>query len=153
MKRIHLDANVVLRFLRNDDPLQSLQAAALFQQAQASEDIELIVSAITVMEVFYVLNRAYGLPRAEVARILAEFLHTGVATCVEDEIVLDALARITGQKISFGDAYLAASTAMDNAEAASFDQGMRSFSDARLYRWQGGEINAPTPPGTEDHRR
>ena len=136
MKRIYLDANVILRFLRNDDPLQSPQAAALFQQAQASEDIVLIVSAITVLEVFYVLSRAYGLPRAEAARLLAEFLHTGVATCPEDEIVLDALARITGQKTSFGDAYLAAATVADNAEAASFDQGMKSFPDVRHYPWQ-----------------
>ena len=136
MKRIHIDANVILRFLRNDDPVQSPQAAALFQQAQASEEIELVVSAITVMEVFYVLSRAYGLPRAEAAGLLAEFLHTGVATCTEDEIVLDALGRITGQKVSFGDAYLAASTVTDNAEAASFDQGMRSFNDVRIYPWK-----------------
>lgn len=136
MKRIHLDANVILRFLRNDDPLQSPQAAALFQQAQASEDIELIISAITVMEVFYVLSRAYGLPRAETARLLVEFLHTGVATCPEDEIILDALARITGQKTSFGDAYLAAATVANNAEAASFAQGMKGFPDVRLYPWQ-----------------
>lgn len=52
--------------------MQSRQAAALFQRAQAGEEVELIVSPVTLMEVFYVLTRAYDLPRAETSAVLTE---------------------------------------------------------------------------------
>jgi len=52
MSRVHVDANVILRFLRNDDPQQSPRAASLFQHAQSSDDIEMVVSVVTLMEVF-----------------------------------------------------------------------------------------------------
>src|SRR5690606_10737316 len=115
------------------DPVQSAQAAALFQQAQTSDEIELVVSVVTWMEVFYVLTRAYDLPRAQAAGLLTELLHTGAVTCPESEAVQATLSRITGQKISFGDAYLAASAAAENAEVATFDQGIASFTGVRLY--------------------
>ena len=56
--RFHLDANVVLRFLRNDDPLQSPAAARLFESAKAKK-LRLAISAVTVAETFYVLARVY----------------------------------------------------------------------------------------------
>jgi predicted nucleic acid-binding protein len=133
MSRVHVDANVILRFLRNDDPQQSPRAASLFQHAQSSDDIEMVVSVVTLMEVFYVLTRAYELPRAEASAVLTELLHTGVITCPDANTVLAALARITNQRTSFGDAYLAASAAAENEEVATFDQGVASFKDIRLY--------------------
>jgi predicted nucleic acid-binding protein len=133
MSRVHVDANVILRFLRNDDRQQSPRAAALFQKAQAGDDIELLVSVVTLMEVFYVLTRAYDLPRAEASAVLTELMQTGVITCPDAEIVLAALARITGQKISFGDTYLAASAEAANEEVATFDQGVASFESLRLH--------------------
>jgi predicted nucleic acid-binding protein len=133
MSRVHVDANVILRFLRNDDRQQSPRAAALFQKAQAGDDIELLVSVVTLMEVFYVLTRAYELPRAEASAVLTELLHTGVITCPDADPVLTALARITNQKTSFGDAYLAASAAAENEEVATFDQGVASFEGIRIH--------------------
>jgi predicted nucleic-acid-binding protein len=122
-----------LRFLRNDDPQQSPRAASLFQHAQSSDDIELVVSAVTLMEVFYVLTRAYELLRSDAAAVLSELLRTGVIMCPDADTVLAALARITNQKTSFDDGYLAASAAPENQEVATFDQGVASFKDIRLY--------------------
>jgi predicted nucleic acid-binding protein len=133
VKRVHLDANVILRFLRNDDRKQSPQAAALFQREQGSDEIELIVSAVTLMEVFYVLTRAYDLPRAEAAAVLTDLLLTGSVTCPQGEIVLDALSRITGQKVSFGDAHLAACAVADGGEVASFDRGVGGLAGVVVY--------------------
>jgi predicted nucleic acid-binding protein len=138
-RRVHLDANVILRFLRNDDPRQSPQAAELFRRAQTGR-LELIVSAVTVMEVFYVLHRSYGLPRDETARILRALLTSDAVGCDDREVVLDALRRVTANKISFGDACVAAAAVRVGAEIATFDQGMASFQDARFYPLD--------PPGT-----
>lgn len=133
MKRVHVDANVVLRFLRNDDPVQSPQAATLLRRGQTDDELELVISAVTLIEVFHVLTRAYDLPRAKAAGLLAELLQTGALTCPDGATVEDTLRRITGQKISFGDAYLAATAAAEHLAVASFDHGMAAFPDIRPY--------------------
>lgn len=131
-RRLHLDANILLRFLRNDDPQQSPTAAELFKRAQANE-LRLIVSPVIVLEVFYVLAKVYAMPRAEAARVLETLLSSGFVLCDDDGIALDALSRITSNKISFGDAYLAATAARAKEELVSFDKGMAAFKDARVF--------------------
>ncbi len=135
-RTVHVDANVILRFLRNDDSKHSPQAARLFQQAQGDESLNLIVSAVTIMEVFYVLIRPYKMPRKSAARLLHDLLGTGVLECPERSLVLDALSRITSQKDLFGDAYLAALATRDGeATVASFDKGLAQFGDIKLHKW------------------
>lgn len=132
-RRVNLDANVILRFLRNDDVRQSPRAAALFQLAQADDELELLVSPVTLLEVFYVLVRAYGLPRTEVAGLLGSLLGSGTVLCEDGGITLSALKLITSNQISFGDAYLAATALQAGEEIASFDQGMSAFKAVRHY--------------------
>jgi len=131
-RRLHLDANVILRFLRNDVPQQSQTAAELFKHAQTKE-LRLIVSPVIVLEVFYVLAKVYAMPRPSAANILQTLLTSGFVTCDDGGVTLDALGRITGNKISFGDAYLAAAAARAKEELVSFDKGMAAFKDARLF--------------------
>lgn len=131
-RRVHLDANVILRFLRNDDPQQAPVAAELFKLAQAKE-VELVASPVTLLEVFYVLAKTYGQPRAAVAKILHTLVSSGLVVCEDGGIALDALQRITANKISFGDAYLAATAVRAKEELASFDKGVAAFKDAKVY--------------------
>ena len=131
-QRIHVDANVILRFLRNDDPEQSPIAAALFDRAQSGQ-VKLLVSAVTVAEVFYVLASVYNLPRPETASILHTLLSSDLLACNDLEIVLDALKQITANKDSFGDAYLMATAGKTQDELASFDKGITSRKNIRVY--------------------
>lgn len=131
-RRVHLDANIILRFLRNDDPQQSQTSAELFQRAQKNE-LHLIVSAVTVLEVFYVLAKTYSMPRPDVARILDTLLASGLVLCEDGGITQDALHRITDNKTSFGDAYLVATAVHAREELVSFDKGVAAFKDARLF--------------------
>ncbi len=130
--RVHVDANVILRFLRNDDPKQSPLAAELFKRAQSGSP-KLLVSAVTLLEVFYVLATSYGIPRVGAARMVAGLLNTGAIVCEDDGIAMDALTSIDSNKISFGDAYLAASARHGGEPVASFDKGMARFSDVTLF--------------------
>src|ERR1700733_2904358 len=120
-RRVHLDANVILRFLRNDDPQQSPTAAGLFMRAQAGE-LRLIVSPVIVFEVFYVLVKSYAMPRPDARNVLDALLASGLVLCEDGGITADALKRITNNKISFGDAYLVATAARRKEELVSFDQ-------------------------------
>jgi predicted nucleic acid-binding protein len=131
-RRVHLDANVILRFLRNDDPHQAPIASELFKRGQAKQ-VELIASPVTLLEVFYVLASTYGQPRVAVAKILHTLVSSGLVVCEDGGIALDALQRITANKISFGDAYLAATAVRAKEEIASFDKGVAAFRDARVY--------------------
>lgn len=75
--RFHLDANVVLRFLRNDDLLQSPAAARLFEKAK-SKKLSLAISAVTVAETFYVLARVYKHTKPDAASKLRPLIQSEV---------------------------------------------------------------------------
>jgi len=130
--RVHVDANVILRFLRNDDEEQSPRAAALLQMTQ-SGSLLLLVSPVTLMEVFYVLSRAYRMERKEAARLLATLLSSAALVCDDGGVTIDALARITSNQVSFGDSFLAATAARANEPIATFDQGLASFTDVQFF--------------------
>ena len=124
----HLDANVVLRFLRNDDPRQSPAAAKLFAQAKSGR-VSLAISAVTVAEVFYVLARVYKLSRAEAAAKLMPLLQSNVLEVEHRRRILDALQRVGRANIDFGDGYLAATAVEQGAKVASFDEDLQAFPD------------------------
>ena len=123
MQRVHVDANIILRFLRNDDPKQSPLAAQLFQQAQAGAFL-LLVSQVILMEVVYVLSRTYGIERPRVAQLLRALLASGSVDCEDGGVAMDALAHITSNQISFGDAILAAQSIRADESVATFDRGL-----------------------------
>ena len=126
--RYHLDANVVLRFLRNDDPGQSPAARRFFAAAQAGK-ARLAISAVTVAELFYVLARVYRHPRAEAAQLLIPLLQSNTIEVEDQARVLDALRRAAQANVDFGDAYLAATAAEQGDRVASFDRDLSAFPD------------------------
>ena len=132
MKRYHLDANVVLRFLRDDDPQQSPAAKRLVEAGKAGQAL-LALSPVTVAEVFYAFRTAYKMPRPKAAKLLGTLLRSSAFELEHEARVLDALDRVEQFNVDFGDGYLAA-TAVETAEAvASFDQDFKKFSDLSLH--------------------
>jgi predicted nucleic acid-binding protein len=126
--RYHLDANVVLRFLRNDDPKQSPAAARLFESAKTGK-VRLAISAVTVAEAFYVLSRVYKHKKADAATKLLPLIQSDVLEVDRRSRVPDALQRVTKANVDFGDGYLA-STAFEHRDGiASFDEDLQSFTD------------------------
>jgi predicted nucleic acid-binding protein len=133
MKRLHLDANVVLRFLRDDDAKQSPAARRLIGEASEAK-VALVLSAVTVTEIFYALRAAYKLPRAEVVALLDALVRSGVFEVEHELRLLDALGRVRTANVDFGDAWLAA-TAKEAGEAvASFDEDFAKFADVEWHR-------------------
>lgn len=62
---IALDTNVVVRFLTQDDATQSAQATDLF--ATLTEDAPAYLPREVMIELVWVLERAYHLPRTDIA--------------------------------------------------------------------------------------
>jgi len=136
-RRIHLDANVILLFLRNDDAKQSPAAAKLFEKA-AGGKATLFVSAVTINEVFFAFTSFYKLSQSDVARKIIPFIRTGIAEFEHEDSLLDALQRVVGENVDFGDAYLAAFAARHKDQVASFDRDLKRFKDIELYDFEDG---------------
>jgi predicted nucleic acid-binding protein len=131
-RRIHLDANVILRFLRNDDPKQSPAAAKLFQKAARGIET-LFISTVTISEVFYAFISSYKLSRCDAARKILPFVRAGVLDFEQEDCVIAALQGVISENVDFGDAYLAATASHGNGLVASFDRDLRKFKDIQLY--------------------
>ena len=127
-----LDANVLLRFLRNDHKDHSPRAARFIQEANNGKVI-LHVSAVTIAEVFYALKAAYQVDRRSAAQILAAVLNTPAFHLAERPRVLDALTRVQLANVDFGDAYLAATAAAAGTPVASFDRDFDRFTDIKRH--------------------
>ncbi len=131
-RRIHLDANVIVRFLRNDDPKHSPAAARLIQKA-SDGTVELFVSAVTMNEVFFAFTTSYKLSHPDAARQLVPFVRAGVIEFEHEDCLVDALQRVIAENVDFGDAYLAATASQAKDMVASFDRDMRYFKDLQIY--------------------
>jgi len=68
-----LDTNVLVRFLVQDDRDQSARARALVKRAASGRE-RLFASDVVLCELCWVLDRAYGLGRREIAATLRALL-------------------------------------------------------------------------------
>ena len=132
MKELLLDANVLVRFLVQDDSRQSPAATALFEKAERRE-VLLHLDALVVAETVYVLIGRYRRSRIEVANVLLSLIqNTGLATN-EMDIVADALQRFAAFNVDFSDAWLAARSARLRHPVASFDRDLDKFKDIKRF--------------------
>lgn len=111
---IGLDTNVLVRYLTQDDPVQSVQVDAVIEQLSAEQPG--VISHIVLCELVWVLSRAYQYSREQVA----EVIHA-VLTCQEFQI-----ERVDLAELAFLD----------------YQQGNADFSDyllARRHQQMGAE--------------
>ena len=136
MKRHILDANLLVRFLKNDHPEMSSAATDLFQQS-ASGKIELHLDPTIVAETALVLTSFYKQHRAEVADALRDLI-TGCRLKVPSEpVMLDALERFKSHPVDFPDAWVAAIAAHAVVAIASFDRDFDRFKDVKRFQPSG----------------
>jgi predicted nucleic-acid-binding protein len=68
-----VDTNVLVRFLVRDDELQAKQIYTIFKQAEADKE-EFWVPLLVVLEMLWVLESAYEIPRQQILDSLNELL-------------------------------------------------------------------------------
>ena len=87
---IGLDTNVIVRYLTQDDPIQSKKAnARIAKWIQDGE--ELWICQVTVCEVFWVLEHAYKLSKKELISVLTSLLQTRQLEIEEEDVIWAAL--------------------------------------------------------------
>ena len=127
---IGLDTNVVVRYLVQDDPEQSATASAVIDALTEREPG--FLSLVTVVELHWVLRRAYSLP-APHCRDLLERLLDARELRVERPSIIRAALTNSRQGADFADAVIAElGRAAGCHHTVTFDHGASALDDMRL---------------------
>lgn len=131
---IGIDTNVIVRFLAQDDDVQSPIATRFM--SRLSKERPGFVSSVVLAEVTWVLSRAYKAPRDEVAAAVEGLLRSAELVTENADAAYRALARYQASKsVQFADVLIAQIAMLAGAdEVVTFDRRAASELDARLLR-------------------
>ena len=120
---IGLDTNVIVRFLTQDDERQSAAAGALI--GALTEDEPGFVSSVVLAEIAWVLDRAYGASRNEIAEAVEGLLRSREVVVENAPAAFRALAAFQrGRRVQFADALIAETATLAGASrVVTFDVG------------------------------
>lgn len=130
MRRLHLDTNVLVQALFDDNGNQSERARRLMRESEAG-GVRLGVSSLVVSEVLFIVERHFGVDRRRAALALRDFLSHRAVACAEADILRDALDRHAATNLDFVDCYLAALSVETGGAVCSFDRDYRKFRDVK----------------------
>jgi predicted nucleic-acid-binding protein len=104
---IGLDTNILVRYLAQDDPVQSPKATELIER-QLTEENPGFVSVVAMVETVWVLDRAYGLADHAIAAAIERALRADVLVVESEQEVFAAMIVLKEGHGSFADALIGA---------------------------------------------
>jgi predicted nucleic-acid-binding protein len=103
---ISLDTNILVRYITQDDPVQSLKATEIVER-QLTDTNHGFVSVVALAEVVWVLDRAYGFTSLEIATAVERMLQIDVLIIENEQEVFAAMVLLKRCHGSFADALIA----------------------------------------------
>lgn len=117
-----LDTNVLIRYLTQDDPVQSPQATEIVERRLTPENPGFI-SLVTMAETAWVLDSVYGLPDGEVADAVERMLQADTLVVQNEQQVFAAMVALKMGWGAFADALIGALGAWAGCESTlTFDK-------------------------------
>jgi predicted nucleic-acid-binding protein len=104
---IGLDTNILVRYLAQDDLIQSPKAREIIEQ-RLTEETPGFVSIVAMVETVWVLERAYGLAPHEIVGAVERMLQTDVLVVENEQEVFTAMIALKDGQGSFADAVIGA---------------------------------------------
>ena len=104
---IGVDTNVLVRYLTQDDPVQSPRARHIIEQ-RLTVDRPGFISLVTIAETVWVLGRSYAMSPAAIAAIVQDLLRSTTLIVQNEREVFTALFTFESGAASFSDALIAA---------------------------------------------
>jgi len=98
-----LDTNVLVRYLTQDDPIQSKKAGEIIER-RLTESQPGFVSLVTMVETVWVLSRVYDLSNHEIARAIEAMLQADTLVIQNEQEVFTAAAALRAGHGSFANA-------------------------------------------------
>lgn len=129
---IGLDTNILVRYLAQDDPIQSAKATEIIER-RLTEENPGFVSAVAMVETVWVLERAYRLGSDEIAAAIERTLQIDVLVVENEQEVFTAMIGLKQGKGAFADAMILALGARAGCSyTLTFDQKASRLSGFRL---------------------
>lgn len=129
---IGLDTNVLVRYLMQDDAAQARLASTAIESA-AGRGERLRLTAITLVELVWVLESAYDQPRADVARALEQIVRTADFELEHVDHVRRAIERYRSTSADFADALIGLINEAAGCEhTLTFDRSLKRMSQFRV---------------------
>jgi predicted nucleic-acid-binding protein len=104
---IGLDTNILVRYLAQDDPVQSPLATDIVE-FRLTEENPGFISIVAMVETVWVLDRAYGLADDEIAAALERILQADTLVVENEQEVFTATIALKEGGGSFADALIGA---------------------------------------------
>ena len=119
---IGFDTNVIVRYLTQDDPVQSPKATELIERGLTEQDPG-FVSVVAMAETAWVLERVYGRTAEEIAAVIERMLEVEVLVVESEQEVFTAMIAVKEGRGSFADALIGALGARAGcSHTVTFDQ-------------------------------
>lgn len=119
---IGLDTNILVRYLTQDDPIQSAKASDIFERRLTPKN-KGFISVVVIVETVWVLDRAYGLTAQELSATLERLLQVEVLMLEHEQEVFTAMVALKQGLASFADALIAElGTSAGCTRTLTFDQ-------------------------------
>ena len=129
---IGLDANVLVRFLTQDDPEQAARANNLIE-ANCSRYEPGRISMVVLCELTWILTGAYGYEKKLVVQVLELILASRELSVENEDIVRSALTAFRRGKADFADYVIVFSNRNAKCESTySFDRKLAKHPSVRL---------------------
>ena len=119
---ISLDTNILVRIFVDDpeEPEQSKKARQIVTEYKT-----VYVSQVVQVETVWVLSRAYGFSRKEIARVLESLLNNQSFRLENETIFSVALPLYCSSNIDFSDAVILQNSVEQNLKLLSFDKKLQ----------------------------
>jgi predicted nucleic-acid-binding protein len=128
---IGLDANVVVRYLTQDDAVQTPAAVRVIDSLSA--DSPGFLSVIVIVELVWVLEVSYRFKKNEIEQVLETLLRSKELVIERAEIVAQALRKFSGSRADFADCLIERSGhAAECLYTVTFDRNAASAAGMRL---------------------
>jgi predicted nucleic-acid-binding protein len=119
---IGLDTNVLIRYLAQDDPVQSPRATELIER-KLTEANPGFVSVLAIAEAVWVLERSYRLAPEQIAATIERMLEADTLLVDHEQEVFTAMTALNEGHGSFADALIGALGASAGcSHTVTFDQ-------------------------------
>jgi predicted nucleic-acid-binding protein len=119
---IGLDTNLIIRYLAQDDPVQSPKATYVFEQ-RLTEQEPGFISVVAIVKTAWALERVYSLAGGDIAAAIERMLQVDVLVVESEQEVFTAMIALKEGRGSFADALIGALCAKAGCVCAlTFDQ-------------------------------
>src|SRR5271154_5804018 len=103
---IGIDTNILIRYLTQDDPVQSAKAGEILERRLTVTNPGFI-SVVVMVETVWVLDRAYGLTSQKIAAAIERLLQVEVLMIEDEQQIFTAMIALKQGRGSFADALIA----------------------------------------------